>query len=107
MANRHSHKKLRAETLELMARTGLSYQKARQQLLEVEGSVTGKSAPVRARDVAEQVDLIETTYFGIPVHIATAAGMSTMEMVMVSRGTGVTGAIRPLRGPVLRPPLTS
>ncbi len=115
MANRHSHKKLRTETLKLMARSGLSYQKAREQLLAAErrvmagGSAPAPDAEVRASagDVDAGVDLIEATYFGIPVHIATASGRSTMEMVMVSRGAGVTGAIRPLRGPVHRPSLRS
>lgn len=59
MANRHSHKKQRAEIRARMAQTGESYQKARQALL------------VR-RDVPERhVDLVPFSFFGVPMTLAT------------------------------------
>ena len=63
MANRHSHKKLRAEIHARMAETGKSYQTVREQIL---------ASPNRHNEV----DLVELTFFGQPMTLATAEGRS-------------------------------
>ncbi|MEO8183776.1 MAG: hypothetical protein ABI895_33545 [Deltaproteobacteria bacterium] len=63
MANRHSHKKLRAEVRARMARTGESYQQARQRLLARQPSLTAQ--PVSG------FDLLEFSYFGKPAVLAS------------------------------------
>ncbi len=87
MANRHSHKKLRAEIRAWMARTGENYQKARHRLLEHR---------VGRQDGA---DLIAITYFGVPVTVATFEGPSHIGVVLVS------GAGGPLALPWGKPPI--
>lgn len=62
MANRHSHKKLRAEILARMARTGESYQVAREHIV-------GRSTQAR-----REVDLVPFRFFGVPMTLATAEG---------------------------------
>lgn len=64
MANRHSHKKLRAEILARMTRTGESYQRARQRIL------------ADAQDSAPRLDadLVRFRFFGAPMTLATTAG---------------------------------
>ncbi len=59
MANRHAHKKLRAEIRARMTETGESYQAARRRVL------------ARSRQQAGAVDLVPFTYFGLPVTLAT------------------------------------
>jgi hypothetical protein len=63
MANRHHHKKLRAEARARMARTGESYQQARQRVL-----APPSSAAVQA---FSGFDLLEFSYFGKPAILAS------------------------------------
>jgi hypothetical protein len=63
MANRHSHKKLRLEARARMARTGESYQQARQRLLALEASES--VGPVSG------FELLEFSYFGKPAILAS------------------------------------
>jgi hypothetical protein len=59
MANRHTHKKLRAEICARMTRTGESYQKSRACILSQR-----RLPEVRA-------DLVAVTWYGLPVTLAT------------------------------------
>jgi hypothetical protein len=67
MANRHSHKKLRAEIRARMARTGESYQQARQGLL-APPSWSSSSVPAQA---CSGFDLLEFRYLGKPAVLAS------------------------------------
>jgi hypothetical protein len=72
MANRHHHKKLRAEVLARMKATGESYQRA---LAAVSGRTgTPGAATARPRGPAAIVDLVHFTSFGRPMALATFAG---------------------------------
>jgi hypothetical protein len=62
MANRHCHKKLRAEIRARMEKTGEGYQTARQRIL-------AKSNALRSA-----VDLVPFRFFGVPMTLATAEG---------------------------------
>jgi hypothetical protein len=62
MANRHSHKKLRAEILTRMAQTGESYQVAREHIVR------------RSTESRTEVDLVPFRFFGVPMTLATAEG---------------------------------
>jgi hypothetical protein len=62
MANRHTHKKLRAETRARMARTGEGYQTARQRILTL------------AIMLPTTVDLVPFRFFGRSMTLATAEG---------------------------------
>lgn len=70
MANRHSHKKLRAEVRARMTTTGESYQTA------WAGAVT------RSRHTS--MDLVPFRFFGLPMTLATAEG-SVLHSVAVLR----------------------
>jgi hypothetical protein len=85
MANRHSHKKLRAEIRARMEASGESYQAARHRIL-------GRR---QRRD--DNPDLLAATYFGVPVTIATFGVLSRLHVVLVSGGAG------PLRSPLGSP----
>ena len=76
MANRHAHRKLRAEIRSRMAATGESYQKALAQIR------LRRVSPSSAR-----TDLVAVSYFGIPVALATIEmhGMSVAVLVPSSR----------------------
>ena len=66
MANRHSHKKLRADIQQRMAATGESYQGARQRIL------LGEAGRVRGGGGGGGgAELVAASYFGIPVLLAT------------------------------------
>jgi hypothetical protein len=76
MANRHAHKKLRAEIRARMAATGESYQQAH--------------ARVATRQVSAatpRTDLVPVSYYGIPLALATFEmhGMSVAVLVPSSR----------------------
>jgi hypothetical protein len=76
MANRHAHRKLRAEIRSRMAASGESYQKA--------------LAQINLRRVSPnsvRTDLVTVSYFGIPLALATfeAHGMSLAVLVPSSR----------------------
>jgi hypothetical protein len=72
MANRHHHKKLRAEVLARMKATGESYQRA---LASASGgTVTVGAMTGRPRRRAATVDLVHFTSFGRPMALATFAG---------------------------------
>jgi hypothetical protein len=80
MANRHSHKKLRAEVKARMARTGESYQEARRRI-QAEGS-----RPARAPSAHYELDafeLTEFTYFGKPAMLATWTTFGTAHGAML------------------------
>ncbi len=83
MANRHSHKKLRAEIRARMAETGESYQAARQRIL---------ACP---RTKQARVDLVPFRFFGVPMTLATAEG-SVVHSVAVLRSTPTSGRSYPL-----------
>jgi hypothetical protein len=76
MANRHAHKKQRAEVRARMASTGESYQKALTHILSRQ--VAGSSP---------QTDLVSFYYFGIPVTLATIQmhGMAVAVLVPSAR----------------------
>ena len=76
MANRHAHKKLRAEVRARMAATGESYQQAHARVATRQVSAT-----------APQADLVPVSYFGIPLALATIEmhGMSVAVLVPSSR----------------------
>jgi hypothetical protein len=65
MANRHSHKKLRAEARARMGRTGESYQQARQRLLALQGPRAASA------EVVSGLDLLEFSHFGKPAVLAS------------------------------------
>jgi hypothetical protein len=83
MANRHAHKKLRAEIRARMAKTGESYQAARNRIVS------------RAVRHANAVDLIPFKRFGVPMTLATFEG----EMV---HSFAVLGQAPRLPGPTLQ-----
>jgi hypothetical protein len=90
MANRHSHKKLRAEIRARMARTGESHQQAREWLT--------REWLTRARSLAPELqltglDVIEFSYFGKPAMLATWCTYGVPIAMMVSEAAG-----RPLLG---------
>jgi hypothetical protein len=76
MANRHAHKKLRAEIRIRMAATGESYQQAHARVATRQVSAT-----------APQTDLVPVSYYGIPLALATIEmhGMSVAVLVPSSR----------------------
>lgn len=76
MANRHAHKKLRAEVRARMRATGESYQQAHARVAARQVSAT-----------APQTDLVPVSYYGIPLALATIEmlGMSIAVLVPSSR----------------------
>jgi hypothetical protein len=76
MANRHAHKKLRAEVRARMAATAESYQQAHARVATRRVSATGP-----------QTDLVPVSYYGIPLALATIEmhGMSIAVLVPSSR----------------------
>jgi hypothetical protein len=83
MANRHSHKKLRTETLARMANTGESYQAARQHIL------------LRTKVKRARVDLVPFRFFGMPMTLATSEG-AVVHSVAVLRSTPTSARSYPL-----------
>ena len=81
MAHRRAHKKLRAEIRARMAKTGESYQAARQRIVD--------------RGRSDDVDLVPCRYFGVPMTLATAAGPIVHFMTMLPSTAAWTRA-RPL-----------
>lgn len=80
MANRHSHKKLRAEIRARMALTGESHQTAHRRIVSLRSSAQrGERAGVP--------ELIATTYFGVPITVAAYEILSHVRLILVS-GTG-------------------
>jgi hypothetical protein len=75
MANRHAHKKLRAEVRARMAATGESYQQAHARIA------------TRQVSAAPQTDLVPVSYYGIPLALATIEmhGMAVAVLVPSSR----------------------
>jgi hypothetical protein len=71
MANRHSHKKLRAEIRDRMISTGEGYQTARQRILACTRAGAYQRAHLAREDrKTPAVDLIPLTFFGLPVTLA-------------------------------------
>lgn len=85
MANRHTHKKLRAEVRARMAATGESHQTALQRIRE------------RSKPASEAPDLLAARYFGLPITIAAYTVLSRLSLILVS------GADVPLGIPLGRP----
>lgn len=83
MANRHSHKKLRAEVYARMAQTGESYQAARQRIV------------MRTREKGSPVDLVPFRFFGMPMTLATTEG-GVVHSVAVLRATPTSSRSYPL-----------
>lgn len=75
MANRHANKKLRAAVRRRMARTGESYQTARQRVLEDQ------------QRTESPVDLVPFTYFGIPLTLVTSE-LDDIHAIAAIRHTG-------------------
>jgi hypothetical protein len=92
MANRHTHKKLRAEIRARMIATGESYQKARARILS---SVAAQDRP--------RTDLVPVSYFGIPATLATLEthGVAVLAVVPSSTLWG-RGYPHPFPLPLLR-----
>jgi hypothetical protein len=84
MANRHSHKKLRAEIRSRMASTGESYQAALRQVLALRGAE-------RRGERTSVPDLIAASYFGVPVTVAAYEVLSHLRLILVSGASGVMG----------------
>jgi hypothetical protein len=72
MANRHSHKKLRAEIRARMAARGETYQEARHRVL------------AQGRKPRIAVDLVETGCFGLPMILATFDEDATQRAFLIS-----------------------
>ena len=81
MANRRSHKKLRAEAKARMARTGESYQRALQQLL---GAQAQRERFAAERAEVDGCELTEFTYFGRPMMLATWRAFGTHGAMLLS-----------------------
>jgi hypothetical protein len=80
MANRRSHKKLRAEARARMVRTGESYQRALQQILGEQERQRhfGELVPL------DDFELTDFTYFGRPATLATWRMLGTHGAVLLS-----------------------
>lgn len=83
MANRHCHKKLRAEIRAQMAQTGESYQAARRRIL------------MCTREKHTRVNLVPFRFFGVPMTLATTEG-SVVHSVAVLRATPRSSRSYPL-----------
>jgi hypothetical protein len=88
MANRHTHKKLRAEIRARMAQTGESYQRARARIL----------AP-RVSAVGPQTDLVAFSCFGIPATLATIE-MHGMAVALLLPSSSLWNHAKPHPSPV-------
>jgi hypothetical protein len=86
MANRRSHKKLRAEAKARMARTGESYQRALQQVLaERERHELCRVEYCRMEHSEfDGFELTEFTYFGKPAMLATWQSFGTHGAMLLS-----------------------
>lgn len=84
MANRHSHKKLRAEIRARMASMGESYQTAHRRILALRSTTRG----IERTGVPE---LIATTYFGMPITVAAYEVLSHVRLILVSGAGGPMG----------------
>ncbi len=73
MANRHSHKKLRAEILGRMARTGESYQAAREHIVR------------RSTEARTEIDLVPFRFFGVPMTLTTSEGSVVHSVAVLGR----------------------
>jgi hypothetical protein len=84
MANRHSHKKLRAEIRARMASTGESHQAAHRRILALRSSA-------RRGEHTGVPELIATTYFGVPITVAAYEVLSHVRLILVSGSGGPMG----------------
>ena len=83
MANRHRHKKLRAEIRARMALTGESYQAAHGRV-----STLRAARDLHSKDIPE---LFATTYFGVPITVAAYRILSHVRLILVSGSGGPIG----------------
>lgn len=92
MANRHAHKKLRAEIRQRMAITGESYQAALQHL-SARSATRAPSHALPALDtpLLGVPDLIATSYFGLSVTLAAYPVLSHVSLILVSGSRGLLG----------------
>ena len=79
MANRHAHKKLRAEVLARMAQTGDSYQRVIQHV------IARKKYSGSARPLPTAVDLVPFVRADVPMTLATFEGPSLHGFVLLGR----------------------
>jgi hypothetical protein len=84
MANRHSHKKLRAEIRARMASTGEGYQVAHRRILALRSTA-------RRIERAGVPALIATTYFGVSITVAAYEILSHVRLILVSGSGGPMG----------------
>jgi hypothetical protein len=85
MANRRTHKKLRAEVLAGMAQTGDSYQRVVQQVL------ARKPRASSAASMPTAVDLVPLARCGVPMTLATFEGPSLHSFVLLRHAPGSGG----------------
>lgn len=81
MANRRSHKKVRAEARARMAQTGESYQRALQHVLAEQ--VRRERFPAEHEEL-DGCELTEFTYFGKPAMLATWRSFGTHGAMLLS-----------------------
>jgi hypothetical protein len=86
MANRHSHKKRRAEIRARMAATGASYQTALAKVVAERGQ--GKDRMPRS---LRTPSLLRASYFGVPVTLAVYEVFSRASLILVSGCGGPLG----------------
>ncbi len=84
MANRHTHKKLRAEIRARMAVTGESHQTALQRIMALRGNDRPPAGP-------GVPDLIPISYFGVPITLAALEVLSHVRLILVSGAGGPLG----------------
>lgn len=86
MANRHRHKKRRAEIRARMAATGESYQTALARLAS-----DRNRGSHRLQRALRAPSLLRTSYFGVPVTIAVYELLSRASVILVSGCGGPLG----------------
>jgi len=84
MANRHSHKKLRAEIRARMASTGESHQVALHRIIALRGNERRPAGP-------RVPDLLAANYFGVPITVAAFEVLSHVRLILVSGANGLLG----------------
>jgi hypothetical protein len=82
VGNRHSHKKLRTLARARMARTGESYQRARERVLASQNSASESSAAVQG------FELLELSHLGRPAVLATWRTYGVPVAILLSEALG-------------------
>jgi hypothetical protein len=110
MANRHHHKKLRAEVLARMKATGESYQRALSAVTVsavtvpavTVSAVTVGAMTARPRRATAIVDLVHFTRFGRPMTLATFAGDAIDTFALFGAAPRSAAPSSPLSLPAMR-----